>query len=107
MNGLRPTNDSRGMQALVATSSRIPQDATTIMHYRRKQRRAPQGQPRTRNMPNRERRDHEKKGRIQEGKKVHTKIDPGNPQVRNRIKKNNKTGLGASGSGPRVFDDMY
>jgi len=39
------------MQALIATSSRIPQDATTIMHYRLKQRRAPQGQPRTRNMP--------------------------------------------------------
>jgi hypothetical protein len=42
-------------------------------------------------MPNRERRDHEKKGRIQEGKKVHTMIDPGNPQVINRIKE--KQGL--------------
>ena len=31
MNGLRPTNESRGMQALIATSSRIPQDTTTTL----------------------------------------------------------------------------
>ena len=83
MNGLRPTVEKRGKQALSATSSRITQYTTTatlpstdsIYAGRRKDSPARKHAEASSDVARR------KKGGTKEGKQVYTQMNPRNPQV--------------------------
>ena len=80
MNGLRPTDETRGRQALSATSNRIPKDTTTTLPTQ-----ATQGAARTaqhQNMPKQAANWHEKKERDKRRQKRSTRrYNLRNPQM--------------------------
>ena len=92
MIGLRPTDETRGSQALSATSSSlIPRDTTITLPTQATQGAARTG-PHKQNMPKQAATWGTKKRRgTKEGeKKLHAKINPKKTQVK-RTKKNNKS----------------